>query len=265
MRVWKRSFHLWFVNSVNMKPTLWVFWLWQFMEFFTPHLTEYFDIYIFDRNAKNTQQIADLWVTPSSLEIAAGCDYIMLWYPAAYIGDLIRDITPFLQRESVVFDICSIKSSPAQDMLRLLPSSNHIIATHPIFWPQSGKHGITWLTMTISNVRCDADIFSSFTEIFSEKLWLKVVDISPEEHDREMAYIQGITHFIGRALKEIDIPNSLLATSSYSHLREAKEMVGNDSDALFLSIQWDNPFTQQVREKLMSEFERLQAWIQSEK
>lgn len=248
-----------------MKPTLWVFWFWQFMEFFTPHLVEYFDIHIFDKNAKNTQKILSLWVTPSSMEMAAHCDYVMLGYPSAYIRDLIVDIIPFLQEDSVVFDICSIKSPPARDMLKLLPKSNHIIATHPIFWPQSGKNGIEWLTMTISNVRCNAEVFSSFTEIFSEKLRLKVVNISPEEHDREMAYIQGITHFIGRALKEINIPNSQLATSSYSHLRDARDMVGNDSDALFLSIQWDNPFTWEVREKLMSEFRRLEKWIQSEK
>jgi len=248
-----------------MKPTLWVFWFWQFMEFFTPHLTEYFSIYIYDKNNKNTQKISALWVTPGSMETTAKCDYVMLGYPSAYIGDLIVKISPFLQRKSVIFDICSIKSPPARDMLKLLPKNNHIIATHPIFWPQSGKNGIEWLTMTISNVRCDENIFVSFTEIFSQKLWLKVIEISPEDHDKEMAYIQGITHFIGRALKEINIPDSELATSSYSHLRDAKEMVGNDSDALFLSIQWDNPFTGEVRKKLMSEFNKLEQWIESAK
>ena len=76
-----------------------------------------------------------------------------------------------------------------------------------------------------------------------------------------MAYIQGVTHFIGRALKEIGIPASPLATNSYTHLREAKEMVGNDSDALFLSIQSDNPFVSGTRKKLLSQLGQLDNWI----
>ncbi len=248
-----------------MKPSLWVFWYGQFMEFFTPHLRAYFDVYIYDRNGKNTQSILSVWATPSCLENSAWCDFVLLGYPASWVWQLIQDISGFLKPKAVIFDICSIKSSPASDMLAYLPETNHIIATHPIFGPQSGKNGIEWLTMTISNVRCDSDILEKFSQIFSDGLKLKVINISPEQHDKEMAYIQWITHFIGRALKDIDIPDSQLATSSYSHLMEAKEMVWNDSDALFLSIQWDNPFTKEVRWKLLSQFEKLESWVQSEK
>lgn len=248
-----------------MKPTLWVFWYGQFMEFFTPYLHDYFDVVIYDRNQKNTQSIRDIWATPANLEITARCDFVLLGYPTSYIPQLIDDISDFLQVEAIVFDICSIKTPPVESMLAGLVPTNHIIATHPIFWPQSGKNGIKWLTMTISNVRCDQKKFQDFCRIFSHWLELNVVDISPEQHDKEMAYIQWITHFIGRALKDIEIPNSELATTSYLHLMEAKEMVGNDSDALFLSIQSDNPFIGDVRKKLLTQFEKLQTWIQSQK
>lgn len=49
--------------------------------------------------------------------------------------------------------------------------------------------------------------------------------MTPEEHDREMAYVQGISHFIGRALKHISIPDAPLATKSYEHMRELSELV----------------------------------------
>lgn len=245
-----------------MKPTLWVFGFGQFMQFFTPYLQKYFDIYVYDSNGSKSQDIKHLWVNAWDISQVAGCEYVLLWYPANSIRDLLWEIQSLIQPWAVVFDICSIKTPPVTNMEELLPKSCHIIATHPIFGPQSGKDGIEWCTMTITNIRCEANIFHNFLRIFSEKLKLKIIDISPEDHDKQMAYIQGITHFIGRALKDISMPNSQLATQSYLHLLEAKEMVGNDSDALFLSIQSDNPFVESVRTELLDHFQELDTWIQ---
>jgi len=71
------------------------------------------------------------------MKSAASCDYVLLGYPSTSIKALLLEIVPFLQSEAVVFDICSIKTPPAILMEELLPDSCHIIATHPIFGPQS--------------------------------------------------------------------------------------------------------------------------------
>ncbi len=244
-----------------MKPSLWVFWFGQFMEFFTPYMLEYFDVQVYDRTGKNTK-IIDVWARGVPLEQAAACDFVLLGYPAWYIEPLVKDISSFVQPGVVVFDICSVKTPAVEAMLGYLPKNCHIIGTHPIFWPQSGKNGITWLKMTFSNIRSDTQVFADFMSLFRDNMNLQVFEMTAQEHDRQMAYIQWITHFIWRAITELSIPNSPIATESYLHLQEVGEMVWSDSEALFLSIQKDNPFTEDIRATLMKELGWLQKLIQ---
>lgn len=249
-----------------MKPTLWVFGFGQFMKFFTPYLRDYFDIIVYDReewkNEKRIEDIRSLWVRSWDIIETASADYVLLWYPAWSIADLVKEIAQYITRDSVVFDVCSVKIPAVTAMLKYLPKECNIIATHPIFWPQSGKKGIIWLKCVFSNVRCDQDEYVFLKNIFWEKLWLEIPEMTAEEHDKEMAYVHVITHFIGRSLKKIWIPESDLATCSYKDLRDSSETVGYDSDELFLSIQQDNPYASEVRNKLLQEFQDQQNFIE---
>lgn len=74
-------------------------------------------------------------------------------------------------------------------MKQYLPDGCHLFTIHPVFGPQSGKNGITGLKCMFANISCDPQIYEDFKNIFSEKLKLQVFEMSPEEHDREMAYI----------------------------------------------------------------------------
>lgn len=242
-------------------PTLWVFWFWQFMEFFTPYIIEHFNVHIYDKWGKS-ERIKKIGATPATFDETTKCDFIILWYPASYITDLVKQIAPNLKPWAVIFDICSVKAPAVQAMLEYIPEWIHLIATHPIFWPQSGKYGIKWLKMVLSNIRCDESIYQNIKDFFWNTLELKVFEMSPEEHDREMAYIMGISHFIWRALKNISIPNAPLSTKTYDHMREMSEIVGYDSLELFLSIQTDNPYCKEVRKKLTDEFQNLEKLIE---
>jgi len=93
---------------------------------------------------------------------------------------------------------------------------------------------------------------------------LEVIERTPDEHDKQMAYVQGLTHFIGRAIKEIDIPQSDQTTSAYKHLLAIKEMLGYDSHELFLSIEKDNPYTKEVREKFVKKIKEIDSRILNE-
>lgn len=248
-----------------MKARLWVFWYGQFMKFFTPYLSEYFDIQIYDRTGTQSQSISDLGASPVSMQEAAACDYVLLGYPAGSIRGLLEQISQYISQGTVVLDICSVKTPAVEAMLDLLPEDCHIIATHPIFGPQSGKNGIEWLKCTLSKIRISDEKYDYLKDIFWNKMKLKIFEMTPEEHDKEMAYIQGVTHFVGRALKNMNIPDAQLATCSYKDLRSSSETVGYDSDELFLSIQQDNPYVWEVRKKLLEELENQNTWIENNK
>ena len=76
--------------------------------------------------------------------------------------------------------------------------------------------------------------------------------MTPEEHDKKMAMIQGLSHFIAKALKEIDITSSEINTLSYDYLYKMKEIIENDSDALFDTIEIENPYAKEYREKFIA-------------
>ncbi len=75
---------------------------------------------------------------------------------------------------------------------------------------------------------------------------------SAEEHDREMAYVQALTHLIGRSLAQMQIPDEKLKTQTYQHLIDLTGLIGNDSFELFTAIQTMNPFAPDVVEDFVA-------------
>jgi prephenate dehydrogenase len=139
-------------------------------------------------------------------------------------------------------------------MTELLPSHVDIVATHPLFGPQSAKAGLQGLRLVVCPVRGDRH---EKVAAFGRSLGLTVTVTSPEEHDAEMAYVQALTHLIGRALVNIGIPDEQLKTQSYQHLLELCGLIGADTFELFTAIQTQNPFAADVVNAFVAEAQSL--------
>lgn len=164
--------------------------------------------------------------------------------------------------QALVIDVCSVKVHPLSVLMSLLPSSCQIIGTHPMFGPASvaRNRGIKDLKCVISPVRVDDKTFEKFRHFLEKKLRLTVIDKTPEQHDREMAYVQGLSHYVGRIMERMKIPDTQLATLAYEDLVDMKNIQGTDSWELFLSIMKDNPYAEPVN----AEFQRASAALQKE-
>ena len=81
---------------------------------------------------------------------------------------------------------------------------------------------------------------------------MHIIVTTPEEHDKQMAYVQGLTHFIGKALNKMNLKYKSQRTMTYEVLLKLVDIVGNDSEDLFNSIQKDNPYAKKVREDLIN-------------
>jgi prephenate dehydrogenase len=73
----------------------------------------------------------------------------------------------------------------------------------------------------------------------------------------QMAYVQALTHFVGRAVNEMDIPDVEQKTPAYQYLLDIKRNLGQDSWDLFLTIENENPYAQKVRQDFLNELETL--------
>ncbi|MBI9108244.1 MAG: prephenate dehydrogenase/arogenate dehydrogenase family protein [Spirochaetales bacterium] len=176
-------------------------------------------------------------------------DTVFLCCAINAVEEVCRRIAPLLKPEAVVIDTCSVKVAPAKLMENLLPKSCGIIATHPMFGPDSGKNGVEGLPIVFSPIRDKGGCFKFWHDVFAE-MKLDIHQMTPDEHDSEAAFTQGVTHFIGRVLNELELKNSPIATLGYQKLQEIVEQTCNDPLQLFLDLQKFNPHTEEMRVRL---------------
>lgn len=181
----------------------------------------------------------------SSIEEVAACDYVVLAVPLDAYESVVSSIAPKLSRQSVVVDISSVKSEPMRLLNMLLPSAKKVF-THPLFGPQSAADSLHGHVLVMCPEVSDPEAFAILKD-FATKLGLKVIEKTTEEHDREMAYAQGLTFFVARALMKSNIHDIELRTPSFKKLLDLAELESHHSDDLFRTIQLGNTFTRKVR------------------
>lgn len=176
------------------------------------------------------------------------------------VEDVLSGIRGRLAPGSTVMDTCSVKTHPVAPMERLLPASTAILGTHPMFGPDSARAGISGLPMVLCPARIGASELERWRSFFSS-LDLAVTVMTPDEHDREAAFTQGVTHYIGRVLSDFGARQSALATVGYNKLREIVEQTCNDHWQLFLDLQRFNPHTREMRARLEASLRAVMAAI----
>ncbi len=219
------------------------------------HLAPFFDVSVFD-NADLESEAEKIGVKWRDFENTAGKKIIIFAVPLKSLETVLRRAAPFLRKDALCFDVCSVKVKPLALMREILPETVEIIGTHPLFGPQSGKGGIEGLRIALCPVRTTRG--EEISAFLSEELKLKVFEKSPETHDREMAHVQALTHFVARALDELHIADSELATVSYQELMRAARLVSEDSWELFQTIQQGNEFAEPKRKSFLAKLIELE-------
>jgi len=197
-------------------------------------------------------------ITQAPLFEVAASDVVIVGVVFKYFEGILRQIKVHIKPGALVLDVASVKIKPVRLMEKYLPDNVEILATHPLFGPQSARGGIDGSKIVLCPVRTKQLI--SVKKFLERDLKLKVLIRTPKEHDQATAYVLGLPHFVGRAISELGISCTHLNTKTYVHLLKIKELVGKDSLELFKSIQADNPYAQAIRNdflKKLSDLEKL--------
>ncbi|WP_438851127.1 prephenate dehydrogenase/arogenate dehydrogenase family protein [Brevundimonas nasdae] len=211
------------------------------------HLSAWFEVAAYDPAVSE----GDAHAVLTDLTTAAACPVVVLAVPVEALEDTLSAIRPHLAPDALVIDVGSVKVKPALAMQAALAEGVRIVGTHPLFGPQSGKDGIVGLRIAVCPVReaKDARRVAAFCR---HALKLKVFQVTPEEHDREAAVVQGLTHLIARVLLNMEPLPTRMTTASFERLMQAVDMVRHDSPAVFRAIERDNPFAAEVRDRFFA-------------
>ena len=191
-----------------------------------------------------------------SLEELADCDGIFLCSAISSIPETCRSLVPLVRPGQTILDTCSVKVFPMQQMDETLPDTVETVGTHPMFGPDSVANGFSGLPIVISPGRCSERTVARWRKIL-EEMGLRVIPMSAEAHDREAAYTQGITHFVGRLLDALHVRPSGIGTLGYQKILEVVEQTCNDPYQLFVDLQRYNPYTSRMRQDLRASFDQL--------
>ncbi len=229
--------------AMNTLVKIGVYGLGRFGSFWASELAKHgFTVFGYGRSAK----IAPVGVTLASEDEVLACDVLFFCVAISSFEEVLKRTSPRIKATTLVMDTCSVKIYPAKMMRKYLSEDVPCIATHPMFGPDSGKDGIEGLPMVICPVHAPASLVQHWVDEF--RRWkLEVNQMSCDQHDREAAWSQGITHFVGRTLSELSLGETQLATTGYRSLTSIVEQTCNDPLQLFYDLQRYNPYAKQMR------------------
>ena len=196
-----------------------------------------------------------------SLNEALQNKIIILAVPMERLEEILQKIKDKLQEGTLALDVCSLKMFACEAMNRLLPENVEIIGTHSLFGPQSAPNSIAGMRIALVNVRAKQETFEKVKN-FCENLGLKTILTTAEEHDKQMAVSQALTHFIGQTLKENDVKRVEMSTLTFDKLMDVVDIIKNDTPALFNNMQTMNPFAKEARDDFVREAERINAELE---
>lgn len=182
--------------------------------------------------------------------------------PISELSSVLKQIEPITAKGTVVVDVCSVKMLPAEWMLEILPEGCEICATHPIFGPDSVRNNgdsLAGLPLVFCPVRLSAQSEDFLKGVFVDKLGVSLKEMSPEEHDRKMAYSLLYTHLVGRIGQQMEVGTTGIDTKGFEKLLEVQQYVVNDSWQLFKDMNLYNPFATEMRKKFKKALEDIES------
>ena len=217
-------------------------------------LSKGFEVEVFDKNPINNSEINEV-----SLEDVLKNETIFIAVPIRDFEELIVNISNKIESGKTLIDVCSVKVFPKKVMKDNLPAQIDIIATHPLFGPDSLKDSGS--VMTMESVRNNFERYDFWKNYF-ESQNIIIEEISAEEHDMMAARSQGLTHLVGRVIDDFGTTQTRIDTEGYKALHKLVSQTCNDTWELFEDIQNFNPYTEKMISELNGSFKKISEIIE---
>lgn len=202
-------------------------------------------------------------------ECASKWDIVIFAVPISQMESVIESCAPLVQKQAIIADICSIKWFPSKLLQKFAPKWTLIVPTHPMFGPYvDDVSGQIVVITPLQDVQDNAQ-YLFFRKILKEK-WVKIIESTPEYHDKMMAVVQWLTHInmftIGESIKRlgVDVLDSLNFVSPIYKMMIASvaRYVGHDAN-LYADIQMYNDQVKSVHRIFMETLKDFNVCVES--
>lgn len=182
-------------------------------------------------------------------------DIVIVGVTIAQTEEVITTIHPYLAKTSLLADITSVKIMPLAAMEKA-PCAT--LGMHPLFGPGIGS----LIGQKIVFCRQKDNQYVAFLKNLFEKSGLEVVEMSAEEHDYQLAYIQALTHathllYAKTLLGQEKTVFTKLQTPTFALHALAMGRILNQDIDMMAGIQCYNPYFIPVFTNLMENSNKL--------
>ena len=219
------------------------------------YLAEDFEVLVFNRTDKSAE-IKDVGARVSSLKTVCQQKIVIVCVPISTFKQVLVEIGPLLKRDVLVIDVCSVKVYPTQWMKQSLPETVSILATHPIFGPDSAADSLKGRKIFLSPIRIEKNQYQKIKTYLASKE-LVLIESTPEDHDEQIAISLALTHFIGRGLSEFGASALNIDSEGYKRLLHILDVVEHDTWQLFYDMHQYNPYAKEKRAAFMLAMQKI--------
>ncbi|MCG6893589.1 MAG: prephenate dehydrogenase/arogenate dehydrogenase family protein [Desulfobacteraceae bacterium] len=181
---------------------------------------------------------------------------VILAVPISAMASVLAQVAPRLRDDALVADVCSVKTLPIQWMREALPASVSILATHPMFGPDSAADSLRDRKVVLCRERVPERLYRKIKSYLSGK-GLRLIETTADEHDRQIAVSLALTHTIGRALSAFGAGELPIDTEGYRRLLHILGVVEHDTWQLFQDMNAYNPYAAQARSNFLRVLEEI--------
>jgi prephenate dehydrogenase len=189
---------------------------------------------------------------------------ILISVPLDVFEAVIKDIAPHIRHGSIVMDGSSIKVRAVAVMRKYIKDCI-IIGAHPLFGPNietiKGQNII--FTPTGEKETAMAKELAGYVENCGAKVNL----MTPEEHDKMMAVVQGLSHFTAIAaadalagLGELKEMKAAATTTFNIFLNYIESVIGDDPE-LYAAIQMEHPEMPGIYNELTQSVDKFAGYV----
>lgn len=215
----------------------------------TKYLSQDATVLVFDKKDLK-KEIEAVGAKAVTLEEICDCPIIIPFVPISEFENVIKEISPIINKDALVIDICSVKEHPVEIMEKHLPSTVQILGTHPMFGPDSAKQTVMGTKIVLCKVRMENELYNN-VKSYLEGHGIKTIEATPAEHDEQISHSLLLTHFIGRSLMDLGTTPLDIDTKGYRRLMKILQTVENDSWQLFEDMNKYNKYSSETRADFM--------------
>lgn len=171
-------------------------------------------VVVSDRDLRKARQLASrirAEYAPNNIEAARGSDIVVVATPVRVASEVIKEILPALKRNSLLLDICAVKSAVIPALHIAERRGVRIASIHPMFGPlaPSLRGRAVMIVRTGKNMR-GTDAAKQLFRLARIRL------VDPKAHDKQMAVALALPHFL----------NMVFAGVSWKRVSEARKYAG---------------------------------------